>query len=59
VFVHGFAKNEVDNIRPDELTAIKKLAYSMLAYSESEMEKVIASGTLVEVKCNGKNETVS
>jgi hypothetical protein len=59
VFVHGFAKNEVDNIRPDELTAIKKLAFSMLAYSDDEMERVVASGTLAEVKCNGKSETVS
>lgn len=59
VFVHGFAKNEVDNIRPDELTAIKKLAFSMLAYNDAEMERVVASGMLAEVKCNGKNKTVS
>jgi hypothetical protein len=59
VFVHGFAKNEVDNIRPDQLPALKKLAFTMLAYSEDEMQKVIASGTLTEVKCNGKSEAVS
>lgn len=30
----------------------------MLAYSEAEMEKVVDSGVLVEVKSNGKNEAV-
>lgn len=59
VFVHGFAKNEMDNIRPDELTALKKLAFSMLAYSEEAIEKAVASGTLMEVKCDENNEAVS
>jgi hypothetical protein len=27
VFIHGFAKSEVENIRPDELSALKKLAF--------------------------------
>ncbi len=31
IFVHGFAKNEMDNIRQDELAALKKLALLMLA----------------------------
>jgi hypothetical protein len=55
IFVHGFAKNEVDNIGPDELIALKRLAFSLLAYSEEELESVISSGTLMEVKCDGKN----
>jgi hypothetical protein len=59
IFVHGFAKNETENIRPDELAALKKLAFAMLAYREEALEKAIASGTLMEVKCNGKSETVS
>ncbi|MGH9599863.1 MAG: type II toxin-antitoxin system RelE/ParE family toxin [Terracidiphilus sp.] len=29
IFVHGFAKNEVENIRADELAALKKLAAEM------------------------------
>ena len=58
VFVHGFAKNEVENIRPDELAALKKLASEMLAYSPQDLEAAAASGTLMEVKCNGKSETV-
>ncbi len=32
LFVHGFAKNEQDNIRDDELAALKLLAAEILAY---------------------------
>jgi hypothetical protein len=59
VFVHGFAKSEVENIRPDELSALKRLASELLAYSEDALETVVASGTLMEVKCDGNREAVS
>jgi hypothetical protein len=59
IFVHGFAKNEVENIRSDELIALKKLAGVMLAYRKEEIEMAIASGTLMEVECDGKSEAVS
>jgi hypothetical protein len=59
IFVHGFAKSEVENIRPDELAALKKLAAKMLAYRREEMEMATASGTLMEVNCNGNREAVS
>lgn len=59
IFAHGFAKNETGNIRPDELLALKKLAALLLAYDEATLEKALASGTLVEVNCNGEDETVS
>ena len=59
VFVHGFAKSELENIRPDELSALKKLASEMLAYRGDALDKAAASGTLMEVKCDGKSETVS
>ena len=49
-FVHGFAKNEQDNIRDDELAAFKMLAAEMLAYDELSIAKAIANGTLTEVK---------
>jgi hypothetical protein len=58
-FVHGYAKNESDNIRPDELTALKKLAASMLAYQDGELQRVLASGTLMEIDCDGQSETIS
>ena len=33
-FVHGFAKNERDNIGPDELVALKRLAAELPAYDD-------------------------
>ena len=54
VFVHGFAKNEKDNIEKDELVALKKLAADLLAYDDNTLARVLASGVLVEVKCDEK-----
>jgi hypothetical protein len=51
-FVHGFAKNEQDNIRDDELAAFKLLAAEMLAYDDEALAKAIGNGTLTEVVCN-------
>jgi len=51
-FVHGFAKNEQDNIRDDELAAFKMLAAEMMAYADEALAKAIANGTLMEVMCN-------
>jgi hypothetical protein len=54
IFVHGFAKNEKDNIEKDELVALKKLAGELLAYDEKTLVRIMASGVLVEVKCDEK-----
>lgn len=51
-FVHGFAKNERDNIRDDELDAFKMLAAMMMAYGDDALDKAIENGTLTEVMCN-------
>jgi len=60
VFVHGFAKKDVGNISRRELKALKGLAKIMLAYSDAQLTSIIASGTLIEVHCNGKTaKTVS
>ena len=53
-FVHGFAKNEKDNIEKDELAALKRLAAELLAYDDKTLAGVIATGTLVEVGCDAK-----
>lgn len=52
VFVHGFAKSEKDNIRNDELAALRRLATELLAYDDEAMARVVASGTLTEVMCD-------
>ena len=51
-FVHGFAKNEQDNIRDDEFAAFKLLAAEMMAYDDEALARAIANGTLMEVMCN-------
>ncbi|OYV32781.1 MAG: addiction module toxin RelE [Rhodospirillales bacterium 20-64-7] len=48
-FVHGFAKNEQDNIREDELAAFRMLAEVMLAYDDEALTEAMANGTLTEV----------
>jgi hypothetical protein len=53
IFVHGFAKSDVENIGPDELSALKKLASEMLAYGVDALAKATASGTLMELHCDG------
>jgi len=53
-FVHGFAKKENENIRKDELAALKKLASELLACDDKAIARAVASGTLVEVICDEK-----
>ena len=57
IFVHGFAKNEKDNIEKDELVALKKLGAELMAYDDKTLARAVASGVLLEVKCD--EETVS
>jgi hypothetical protein len=59
IFVHGFAKSEVENIGPVELIGLKKLASEMLAYGADALAKAMASGTLMEVQYDEKREAVS
>jgi hypothetical protein len=51
-FVHGFAKNEKDNIEDNELAAFKLLATQMQAYSDAALAKALENGTLIEVMCD-------
>ena len=53
-FVHGFAKNDRDNIEIDELAALKKLAAELLAYDDRAIARAMASGVLVEVTFDEK-----
>jgi hypothetical protein len=57
IFVHGFAKSEKDNIEKDELVALRRLAAELLAYDDKSLARAVASGVLLEVKCD--EETVS
>ncbi|HEY6340440.1 MAG TPA: type II toxin-antitoxin system RelE/ParE family toxin [Bryobacteraceae bacterium] len=54
IVVHGFAKNEKDNVGKHELVALKRLAAELLAYDDRTLARVIALGVLVEVNCDEK-----
>ena len=53
-FIYGFAKNERDNIRKDEKTAIKKLAPFLLNLTEEGVDALVKNGAYVEVRQNGE-----
>jgi hypothetical protein len=53
-FVHGFAKNEQDNIDDDDLVALRKLATTMLAYNDAALGRALENKTLIEVICDEK-----
>ncbi len=48
-FVRGFAKNELDNIRDDELAALKLLAAHMLGFDDAALALALATRILTEV----------
>ena len=49
-FVHGFAKNDRDNIEGTELAAFKLLAARLLSYDDAALAEAVAAGVLTEVK---------
>jgi hypothetical protein len=53
-FVHGYAKNERDNIDDDELAALRKLAAVMLNYDDAALCSAQKNKTLIEVICHEK-----
>jgi hypothetical protein len=52
-FVYGFAKNDRDNIRADELRAFRKLAGHLLALDPAMVDAALRNGTLKEIDCHG------
>ena len=49
IFVHGFEKNEQENISANELEALKLLADDLLTLSESQISETVGKGSLLEV----------
>jgi len=50
VFVYGFEKKDLGNIKANELEAFKELADVILGYSDVEIAKRVADGALIEVE---------
>lgn len=49
VFVYGFEKSGQDNIADDELREFRRLADTMLAYSDADISAAIKAGAVIEV----------
>ena len=56
VFLYGFAKNERDNIDPDELLTLREIGAGWLAATPREIDRALADDVLQEVT-NGGDET--
>ena len=56
VFAFGFAKSDRDNIDGDDVARLKQAAKLTLGFSEADMDKLVATGDLMEVACDGKDE---
>jgi len=52
-FIYGFAKNERENLKPDEVKALKRYAKQLLEYDDKAMKKMLKTGTIIEVANNG------
>jgi len=50
IYVHGFEKKDVANIRPDELEAFRKFAGVYLGYTNAKMTQLMEDGALFQVK---------
>jgi hypothetical protein len=52
VFLHGFLKNERDDIDHVERAALRRLAKELLEYSSDEIQRAVSGGALVELRCD-------
>ena len=52
-FVYGFAKNDRQNLRRDELGAFRLLADEMLKLDEVDLQAALANGTIIKVTEDG------
>jgi hypothetical protein len=56
VFVYGFAKNERDNIGPDELGFWRRVATGFLSMSDIQLEELIETHEVTEASCHDHGE---
>ncbi|MCB4825499.1 type II toxin-antitoxin system RelE/ParE family toxin [Roseicella aerolata] len=54
IFLFGFGKGERDNIDEKEKLALLKLGEEYMGLSRKDLSGLIASGVLVEVKCDAQ-----
>lgn len=49
-FIFGYAKNEKSNLSDEETKAAKMFAKELLNYTDTQLDKLMADGKLIEVK---------
>jgi len=49
IFIHGFAKNETDNLTPKELKAFKAFAKILTGFSPDQISTALKNGDFKEV----------
>jgi len=49
-FIFGYSKNEKDNVSDDELKQTKEFAKELLNYTETQLNVLVETGKLIEVK---------
>lgn len=57
VFLYGFAKNERENIEPDELLTFRNIAADLLAADSARIAEAIENGALQEIELDEEKET--
>lgn len=50
IFIYGFPKNARENIREDELKALRLLAKELLSYDAEQLEKAVNGAAIRELK---------
>lgn len=50
IFLYGFAKNEQDNIQPDELKTLKNISADWLKASKEDLKNAVKIGILEEIE---------
>ena len=56
VFLYGFAKNERDNIDPDQLISLREIAAAWLAADAAKIQRAVDDGALQEVQHDEENQ---
>lgn len=49
-FIYGYAKNETDNLKPNELAQYRTAAKILLALTETELNALLANGTFERIE---------
>jgi len=49
IFIHGFAKNEKDNLSAKELVALKEFSKILLSLTEDQIETAVKNGDFKEI----------